>query len=199
MKRALLCVTATGLFALTLVAQPSTTVVAGRDTAADSLKKLPPQAKIEDSKGRQAKNDAPAGDTGRLYINFTGTLTEQPRGSGCFSTDGEITRVTNPGVGTGSVVVDTKGKETDIRLDKTGRSAQDPVVTIIRGGNANVTVRGNNNELTVGGRDNLVTFTGNDNTGKGEDATSQGEVLLDRQGRRNEWNSNGGDWRVRNN
>lgn len=157
--------------------------------------KLPPGASITDSKGRSVENGG-TNNNGRVHIKHTGNITNN--GNGTYTCSGEISEVTNPASqgSEGPITVNTNGEPTEVNLDRNGRDPGQHVNSTIIGGNATVNVSGNYNDPTVGGTNNTVNITGNHNSGQGQGAGSGGTVNMG--GRDNGWNSNGGNWNVRN-
>ena len=112
--------------------------------------------------------------------------------------DGEIKRVVNTKTkgSDGPIVIETKNQPIQIDLNKSGQSTNNRLKTTVTGGGATININGNNNHVTVGGTKNTVNMNGVDNFGTGENAKSGGTVNIG--GRRNRFNSNGGNWNVGN-
>lgn len=108
--------------------------------------------------GQSASVSSTATGSGGLKITYTGTKTENPRGSGCFEV-GEITKVTNPASGgtNGPIVIDNVP---DVDLDK---SAAGGGSTTISGNGVTVDVDGNGNNVSVGGSNTTVNVNGDNN------------------------------------
>lgn len=173
-------------------------------------KRLGPGEKVTDSNGVTVTNNGSSGD---LSISGTGSMREQPRGSGCWSVSGSITDITNPrsgGTSSGPIDIDTNGQPVNINLQRTGSSSSAPVVTNVTGGNATVNIGGNsgsstqNNQVNVGGTGNTVNFgsrsannTGNGGTGAGATAGTGSGGTVNSGGSNNQFNSRGGSWSFR--
>ena len=152
-----------------------------------------------------------ASASGGVIVTGTGTVNEQPRGSGCYAVAGSIDGVINPrsGGSTGPITIDTGGQTISINVLKTGSSTAMPIVWNITGGNAVIEVGTNsgsstqNNQINVGGCCNVVNFNSRsaNNVGWGGGPGFQQGVntggTVNSGGQNNEFNSNGGQWTFR--
>ena len=157
--------------------------------------KLPAGKTVRDAKGRVIENGG-TNENGSVKFRYTGKLTRDANGN--FTCTGEVKEVSNPASqgSEGPINVNTNGEPTTIDLGKNGTDPGGHIVTNVTGGNATVNVSGNFNDPSVGGTGNTVNVTGNNNSGSGSGAGSGGNV--NQGGHGNSWNSNGGNWVVRN-
>lgn len=175
-----------------------------------SRRGLNPGEKVTDSNGVSVQVDGAATpSTGSLQITYSGTATEQPRGSGCYVVSGSIQRVVNLRSGgvSGLITIDTAGNFVEVYLLRTGPSAQNPVMTTVSGGNASVEIGVNssrgattqNNSASVSGSGNTVTFNNSSNNSVTGEAGSSGTVNYNvpLTGTNNTFNAVGGStWMV---
>lgn len=200
MYRSLLLTLLTLLFAASSFAQAT---AADRSTSPATTPvlrdgKLPAGKTLTDSKGREIHNGG-SNENGKVHFRYSGKLKTKPNGD--IECSGEVTEVTNPASqgSEGPISVNTDGEPTTINLEKNGTDPGGHIVSNITGGNATVNVSGNFNDPTVGGTGNTVNVTGNNNSGSGAAPNpnpSGGNV--NQGGHGNSWNSNGGNWVVRN-
>ncbi|MEO0480639.1 MAG: DUF3060 domain-containing protein [Planctomycetota bacterium] len=153
-----------------------------------------PGEKLTDIKG--ATVSVPSTATGRLKVQHDGQVSGPDR-NGCYTTTGEISRVTSKKSGGASAfIVDTDGESIEIFVQSDGSASQPNTVTVT-GGSATVNVTGDHNNITVGGAGNNVTLSGSNNSGMGATPPPMGpppsgNVTLGGSG--NTWSSNGGNW-----
>lgn len=198
MYRPLLLTLLTLLFAVSSLAQGAARdATSGGSTTTPVLRdgKLPAGKTLTDAKGREIHNGG-TNQNGKLHFRHTGKLKVKPNGD--IECSGEVTEVTNPASqgSEGPISVNTNGEPTTVNLERNGTDPGGHIVTNVTGGNATVNVSGNFNDPSVGGTGNTVNVTGNNNSGSGAGPGSGGNV--NQGGHGNSWNSNGGQWVVRN-
>lgn len=183
------------LFAASSFAQNVTTTGNSSTVPVTQHGRVPAGKTITDSKGREVHNGG-LNQNGSVKIRYSGKIKTKPNGD--LECTGEITEVTNPASqgSDGPVNINTNGQDTTINIDRNGTDPGGHIATYIDGGNADVNVTGNFNDVFVGGGNNDVTISGNNNTGSGGGVGSGG--VVHQGGRGNTWNSNGGNWRIRN-
>lgn len=157
--------------------------------------KIPANTFLTDSHGREIRNGG-MNANGHLEIVYTGKLSKDSNGNLVCS--GEIISVTNPASqgSEGPIWINTNGEPTVVRLDRNGIDPGSHLDVTVLGDHANIGCSGNFNDIIVGGTGNIVNITGNHNLGTGQGSNSGGAVIM--AGRGNSWNSNGGNWTVRN-